>query len=176
MFPGWINIDAINDPGLWAYAKAKNCEFFSMDLSKGVPLADNNVDFIFCSHMVEHLPYRVAEHFMKECCRVLKPGGLMRIAVPDLDIIVRLYKENRLKELDKINEPCSRAKYDTERFWEILTAGHHATYDFTSMLSLCAQAGFSKTERKSFEEGHPVFIAETQDMYPEISLYVECTK
>lgn len=39
---------------------------------------------IFTSHFIEHIPIKNAIKFLKECCRVLKPNGTIRIVVPDL--------------------------------------------------------------------------------------------
>ena len=54
------------------------------NLSKGIPFADNSVDVVYHSHFLEHLDRDVAECFLLEVKRVLKPGGIQRIVVPDL--------------------------------------------------------------------------------------------
>ncbi len=150
--------------------------FLSMDITKGVPWATDSVSYIFSSHMIEHITYREAERFLKECHRILKPGGVMRIAVPDTEILVKMYQEKRLKELNAINEPAKEAKYDLERFHGVITYDHKAFYDWETMRDLCLEAGFSRVERKSFKVGHPVIVEETEDLFPEISLYVEIAK
>jgi SAM-dependent methyltransferase len=55
------------------------------DLSKGIPFPDNSADVIFHSNMMEHLDRNVAEGFLVEALRVLKPGGIHRIVVPDFE-------------------------------------------------------------------------------------------
>lgn len=176
MFNGWLNIDILNHPEMYARAAELKCAFMSMDLSKGIPFESNTIDLIFTSHFVEHLSFREAEYFMEHCYRILKPGGTIRVAVPDLRILVNMYQRETLKELDKINEPSTRANYDVERFWEVLTAAHKSCYDWESMWTMCHKAGFPTVERKSYQQGHPTIIAEAQDLFPEVSLYVECTK
>ncbi len=81
---GWINIDVVsNSPYVKAY-----------DLRKGIPLENESADFVYSSHMLEHLGKREAENFIRECFRVLKKGGIIRIAVPDLETIAREYLKN----------------------------------------------------------------------------------
>lgn len=176
VFPGWLNIDYRNDPWLYNHAHSHGCAFVSMDVTGGLPFADSSVDFIHCSHMIEHITFREAEKFMVSCRRILKPGGVMRLAVPSLALMVAMYQGGTLKQLDAINEPCKNAKYDTERFWELLFAGHKALYDWDSMRDLCQAAEFSKVEHKAYNVGNPIFLRETKDVFPECSLYVECTK
>lgn len=55
--------------------------------------ADNSVDEIRCSHMLEHLSYRDVAEALKEWNRVLKPGGRLRISVPDADKIAKLHSD-----------------------------------------------------------------------------------
>lgn len=55
------------------------------DLSGGIPFPDNSADVIFHSNMLEHLDRDVAERFLAEALRALKPGGIHRIVVPDLE-------------------------------------------------------------------------------------------
>lgn len=55
------------------------------DLSQGIPFPDSSVDVIFHSNMLEHLDREVAPKFLAEAFRVLKPGGIHRIVVPDFE-------------------------------------------------------------------------------------------
>jgi predicted SAM-dependent methyltransferase len=81
--PDWINIDiAPTATGIIAH-----------DLSTGIPLADASCDVVYHSHVLEHLRPPHAIQFMRECCRVLKPGCVLRVAVPDLESIIRVYLE-----------------------------------------------------------------------------------
>lgn len=79
--PLWSNVDFIStEKGVIAH-----------DLRKGVPFQDSVFDVVYSSHILEHFPKNAALPFIKECYRVLRPGGIIRIAVPDLERIARLY-------------------------------------------------------------------------------------
>src|SRR6266550_5078835 len=79
--PDWINIDiSPSDPNIIA-----------ADLSRGIPLPDDDCDVVYHSHLLEHLRPPQALRFLQECRRVLKPGGVLRVAVPDLEQICLAY-------------------------------------------------------------------------------------
>src|SRR3981189_2611693 len=79
----WINIDiAPSDEHVMAH-----------DLSQGIPLADGSCDAVYHSHLLEHLRRPAALYFMRECYRVMKPSAILRVAVPDLEQICRVYLE-----------------------------------------------------------------------------------
>lgn len=61
------------------------------DLSKGIPFGSGSVDVVYHSHVLEHLDRDVAAIFLTEVKRVLKPGGIHRIVVPDLEKICADY-------------------------------------------------------------------------------------
>lgn len=61
------------------------------DLKKGIPFPEKSFDVVYHSHMLEHLSKAESELFINECYRVLRPQGILRIVVPDLEQIVRAY-------------------------------------------------------------------------------------
>lgn len=61
------------------------------NLATGIPYDDNSVDVVYHSHILEHLDRSVAESFLREIFRVLKPNGIVRIVVPDLQQISQDY-------------------------------------------------------------------------------------
>ncbi len=64
------------------------------DLGKGIPYDNGYADVIYHSHLLEHFSKSEAPKFLNECFRVLKPGGILRVAVPDLETITREYLIN----------------------------------------------------------------------------------
>jgi glycosyltransferase involved in cell wall biosynthesis len=61
------------------------------DLTQGIPFNNNCFDAVYHSHLLEHFSKSYAPIFIQECYRVLKPGGIIRVVVPDLENIARLY-------------------------------------------------------------------------------------
>jgi SAM-dependent methyltransferase len=64
------------------------------DLSKGIPFASDSVDIVYHSHVLEHLDRPLGRQFLAETRRVLKPGGICRIVVPDFEFLCRAYIEH----------------------------------------------------------------------------------
>src|SRR6186713_8165 len=56
-----------------------------------IPLPDKSASCVYHSHTLEHLSLKFGKQFLKECQRVLEPGGILRIVVPDLEKTVRDY-------------------------------------------------------------------------------------
>ena len=63
------------------------------DVIKGLPLADESIDVVYSSHMIEHLDFLDVKKFLNEVYRILVPKGIVRIATPDLDKLVDHYNE-----------------------------------------------------------------------------------
>lgn len=77
----WVNVDFVSTgPDVIAH-----------NLLKGIPFPDNSFDVVYHSHILEHFSKEHASIFIKECFRVLRPGGILRVAVPDLERIVKEY-------------------------------------------------------------------------------------
>lgn len=66
-------------------------EVLRHDLRKGIPFADGVADAVYHSHLLEHLDRDAVPGFLAEVKRVLKPGGIHRIVVPDLEVDARAY-------------------------------------------------------------------------------------
>lgn len=96
----WTNIDFDGD------GKNVICH----NLLKGIPFKDNDFDVVYHSHLLEHFSKDDASSFLKECLRVLKPEGIIRIAVPDLEQIINHYKINLENALQ--NKLGAESNYD----------------------------------------------------------------
>ena len=64
------------------------------NLKHGIPYPNGSVDAVYHSHVLEHIDRVDVEAFLREIFRVLKPGGIHRICVPDLAVIVERYRES----------------------------------------------------------------------------------
>lgn len=83
------------------------------DLSRGIPFADNTFEVVYHSHVLEHFSKATAAYFIQECCRVLQPGGILRVVVPDLEQIARLY-------LESLEKASSSAEWTANHEWMTL--------------------------------------------------------
>lgn len=96
----WINIDL----------SSKNSEVLRCNLKNGIPFINDSVDVIYHSHVLEHFSKKDAANFIKECHRVLKKGGILRISVPDLEQIARAYLNSLEDALAE--KPLAKENYD----------------------------------------------------------------
>lgn len=78
-------------------------EIIYWDLRKGIPFRDESFDVVYNSHFLEHIDRDAAPSFLKECYRVLKMGGIIRIVVPDLQTLINNYVL-AISELESGNE------------------------------------------------------------------------
>jgi len=80
----WVNLDSSTDlPGVIKH-----------DLRRGLPFPDESFDAVYGSHVLEHLEPEAGANLLRECRRVLSPQGIVRIVVPDLEAIAKLYLES----------------------------------------------------------------------------------
>ena len=80
------------------------------DLRKGIPVADQSADLVYHSHVLEHCDRDAVPNFFAEIQRVLKPGGIHRIVVPDLERYARDYLAS-LQRSD--SDPDARGHHDS---------------------------------------------------------------
>jgi predicted SAM-dependent methyltransferase len=80
--PGWLNVDIEPIDERVVY----------MNAAERFPLPGESVDFAYSEHMIEHVSSAAGEFLLGEVHRVLKRGGWVRIATPDLDNVVRLQR------------------------------------------------------------------------------------
>lgn len=66
-------------------------EVVRMDATERFPLPDASLDYIHAEHMIEHVSWSKGQDVLAECRRVLKPGGVVRLATPDLARLISIY-------------------------------------------------------------------------------------
>lgn len=174
---GWINLDQ-HDLGAWA--QANGCRFQRCDVKNGLPFDTASVDLLSSSHFVEHLSYADVRRFFFECRRVIKPGGVIRIAVPDAELLMKKYASGEsLSEFDEMSDGCAAAVSNAAKLWSLLHEGHESCFDWKTLEAMLSQAGFvvhrAAFRRTSFGSAGKQILWETLDMFPAISLYVEAT-
>lgn len=98
--PDWINLDVLpTEPSV-----------LPVDINKGLPFSADSITVCYSSHLLEHLDKEGARHFLAECMRVLKSGGVIRLAVPDLEGIAREYL--RLLDVVASGDKTRESDYD----------------------------------------------------------------
>jgi len=85
---GWLNADVF--PPLK--------EVLKVDATKKYPFDDQTFDYIFSQHMIEHISYAQGQQMLKECFRILKDGGKIRISTPDLLFLISLYQSEKSEQ------------------------------------------------------------------------------
>jgi len=167
---GWINID-----------NNKNIKKLDIrwNLANGIPFKDSSIDFIFNEHFLEHLNVKEGQIFLKDCKRVLKKGGVLRISMPDLEISMKEYfnpnwKEENKEAFEKYNLTFIKTRAEriniAFRNW-----GHKWLYDREELERRLKEAGFKDIK----------FCEKGKSAYPELDgletrtqslLIAECVK
>ena len=188
--PGWINIDcsfnalAANAPR-WLqplayrlsgahnfYTEDDYCRtlrsnhFVHHDLSFSIPLGDRVADFVFSSHFLEHLDRLVARRLLLETYRILKPGGVVRIGVPDLEYAWVLYQRG------------DKARMLHDYFFIEGATGysrHRYVYDYEMLSHILMEVGFVDVYRASFQQGWKPDL-ELLDNRADYTLFVEARR
>jgi predicted SAM-dependent methyltransferase len=140
--PGWVNVD-LEDHALVD---------ISCDLTFGLPFCPDGVfDVVFSEHFLEHIDRKSAIHLMRECVRVLKPGGVARFAIPDLDKLLDDYHSGaQHHEVNRsFDEELGGAFYTRGELFNIAMRawGHTYMYNEEDLTALFKAAGFGGIRR-----------------------------
>ncbi|MCC5665335.1 methyltransferase domain-containing protein [Nostoc sp. CHAB 5784] len=134
-FDGWLNIDI--DTTL-------NTVDLIWDVSNRLPFKDNSCQIIYHEHMLEHLPVEQGIFFLHECYRVLQVGGVLRVAMPSLDVLLKKATSENWRDQDWLRWPeyqfiQTRAEMINIafRWW-----GHQYLYDSEELHRRLHEAGF----------------------------------
>jgi predicted SAM-dependent methyltransferase len=143
---GWINTDVT--------PTTENTYY--LDVRSPFPIGDNQVDYIFSEHMIEHLTVLEGMRFIEECYRVLRPGGKVRISTPDLAQILSIYFLHTTSVSRYKSWAIEFNNFPTVEGVECLLInnfmhawGHRFIYDESALRYLFATAGFVEVRRCS---------------------------
>lgn len=193
MFPGWINFDILD---LSQVAQQHGMTFQKLDIRQGIPLPDASCKAVYSCHNFEHLnPWHELLPVLKDCKRLLQPGGVCRIVVPDLALLAKGYQTNDWSwlALDAQPERFRQLKSSSLKFSMIAFGGddpsyrrenwggHMGLYDFSGLKEMATLAGFDEDKivlASCNHSEHPALKEEFQkkliyDMWPDHSLVVE---
>ena len=151
------------------------------DISRGIPLKNYSLRGIFTEHCLEHFPLAVAETIIAECHRLLRPGGRIRIIVPDAELYLTGYTDpirgvtEVLLPYERPNTPpivaVNRVFYqDREHL-----AGHRFMYNFDFLRTMLLRHGFAEVIRASCATGADKILLIDSAHRAVESLFVEAT-
>jgi len=150
LLAGWLNSD---------FEPADGSVIF-VDARRRLPFDDSTFDYVFTEHMLEHLDYLEGRAMLGECCRILRPGGRIRIATPDLRFLIELYSPQK-SDLQQRYIAWAAATFFPEigipedvfvinnffRAW-----GHKFIYDFSSLSGAMREGGFDQIQPRKVGE------------------------
>lgn len=137
--PGFVHIDLDDQPHIDYRSRIDRLPMFG----------DETVDLIYCCHALEYFDRMQALDVVREWHRVLKTGGILRLAVPDFSALASVYQNSGA--LDDILGPL---------YGRIVIQGpegpaviyHRTAYDYRSLSDLCLNAGFRSVRRYDWRE------------------------
>ena len=141
---GWLNADiAPSHPGV-----------IYLDATAPFPIASASFDYIYSEHVIQHFPFRAGLAMLSECCRILKPGGVLRLSTPNLLQLVSLLTERHGAAQTEYTRLVSD-KYIPENsghlpafvvnnfFWDFT---HQFVHDPESLRHALRRAGFTQID------------------------------
>ena len=176
---GWVNLDVLPFPNVHYW-----------DCRRGLPFSDGAVAAIYSEHSFEHLDLDAeARPYLRECLRCLRPGGVLRLVVPDAGAYVRAYGQSwelfaNMRPLERTEngwrDHWSSNVYSTQmqfiNFMFRQNYEHKYAYDEETMIRILRETGFSNAVRQSFGSSlDPEMTPDRKDRSGE-SLYVEAVK
>ncbi len=151
--PGWLNTDL--NP---TQADRSEGHVIFLDATRQFPFADATFDYIYLEHMIANVPYSAGRRLLTECARVLRPGGRIRIATPDLTRLLDLYQNRN----DPDPEEQAYIQWIADTFLDgprhatpqfvvnnaFRAWGHHFHYDEELLQSSLRESGFVAIRRR----------------------------
>lgn len=161
---GWINVDyAIGSklakiPFFYALGITHlkwNNSILIHNLLKPFPWETESVDVIYSSHTLEHFTREEGYSFLRECHRVLKPGGIIRIVVPDLKESINAYlggaiKADHFVENLGVLYPISKS-FISKLIRPFTFFPHKCMYDIETLVNILQELGFDAKTKNGME-------------------------
>ena len=179
-YPGFLNADH------FLFRGQVDC---CLDLREPLPFPDEEWDGILLHHVLEHLPVRCVVPHLKECHRVLRPGGVLRVAVPDCGLAARLYAAAVVQgDVEAGKELCGMlpahlGEFEipmdamNEFFHSDPTNTHHLGFDEQSLTRALTRAGFGEVARQGFETSLlPELAGVGREWWRRFTLYVDARR
>ncbi len=145
-----------------------------VDIRKKLPLDNKSVNFVYCSHVLEHFEREETAAILKEVKRILKKNGRIRIVLPDLEKIYKKYINS-----EKINDVL--AGYPKSEYSGMLgnikrhfVRPHLWMYTYSTFKKMLQESGFKNIKKSAFKKGDfPDIDKLDLDIHEDLSFYVE---
>jgi predicted SAM-dependent methyltransferase len=166
---GWVNVDLDRDSQPDVVA----------DLSAGLPFRDGVADYMHTEDFIDQLELEAACRFLRECHRILRPGGVIRILTPDVRNLASMYlhEPEALKKLwnDHVGVPLRLGTAAEILNVGMRFAGHTFLYDEETFKAMCAECGF-RAEKAGYQQSAREALRGHDLRSPDdaISLYHDC--
>jgi predicted SAM-dependent methyltransferase len=141
------------------YSPASKAVVF-LDATRAFPIPDGAFDYVYSEHMIEHVSWEQGAHMLRECARILKRGGKIRLVTPDLRAILSLYsQDNDLIQQRYIQwatdrfipwAPCPKASFVVNNLFR--DWGHQFLYDAELLTMAMREAGFEDIKHHGYGE------------------------
>ncbi|HAC64737.1 MAG TPA: hypothetical protein DCF68_14675 [Cyanothece sp. UBA12306] len=145
--PAWTNIDNFSD---W-YQKNPIDISFDLSSNTSLPIEDDSTELIYSSHTLEHINNESAFNILKEAYRILKKGGAIRIAVPNIELAYRAFKKQDKHYFYWFPHPFIKLSVEEISIGQMLV-NHFATHTAKTFLSDQRVASTDATQVQQFSD------------------------
>lgn len=126
------------------------------DLRKPFPWETDTIDVVYSSHTLEHLSREEGSRFLRQCHRVLRVGGIIRVVVPDLAKLVQQYTDQTIRAdefIDHLGVSARQYRGRLKRRFSVYMELylHKCMYDTPTLLEILCDLGFEAGARAPFE-------------------------
>lgn len=166
----WINADFATPRWL---LQRRALPDWSFDATRAWPCGDDYFEAIHCEHVLEHFPYDVGIRMLRECRRVLGPGGLLRLSVPDVARYVEAYVQQRGGAQPSLLAAYGPGSAAISRLTQC--DGHLSVWDAATLIGVLGDLGFDDAQERGFGDSAMGEVIDRSDRAWE-SCYVEARK
>ncbi len=152
VIPGFLHVDLCDMPHIDYKSNIDALPFF----------ADSSVELIYCSHALNHLDRSSTKKALREWFRVLQPGGVLRLAVPNFDALLQVY--NQTQQLDRIIGPLY-GMMEIQTLEGLITLYHKTTYNEESLTRLLIDEGYVNLRRWDWRKTEHAMIDDHSQAY-----------
>jgi len=143
---GWLNADIIAGD-------------IYLDATKRLPFPNNSFEYIFAEQFIEHISFQDSQRFLAEAYRILKDDGVIRLATPDLPLLIQIYQDTN----SHVTQEQAMARHRRNHNSELSTPGHFLNdlfrlwghkfiYDEETLKLVLESVGFRNISRCNFGE------------------------